>query len=243
VGVTAVALAGYLAQALIATRSPRAMTWPLPGISWSGSAVALGGAVGLAVALLLLRRGVLHRSFADYDEYVREGEVLAVYPHARREMWVEIRYLAPILLGLGLGWLAGRGLPAGGPPRLLQALAIPVAGYLVGAGLVWGVRILGTLAFGREAMGMGDVHLLGAIGAVLGWFEPILIFFVAPFSGLLWALMSIGLGSVFRMLRRQLPYGPHLALATLLVILGRPGIQRLCASHLPIGCPSPGLVP
>ena len=37
-------------------------------------------------------------------------------------------------------------------------------GYFVGCGIVWATRILGTLGFGKEAMGMGDVPLMGAAG-------------------------------------------------------------------------------
>ena len=82
--------------------------------------------------------------------------------------------------------------------------------------------MLGTLAFGREAMGLGDVHLMGAVGAVLGWFDPLVIFFVAPFIGLAWVFVT---GLVSRFTRRQgreLPYGPHLAAATVLLFFARP---------------------
>ncbi|MCI0674280.1 MAG: prepilin peptidase, partial [Phycisphaerales bacterium] len=84
-----------------------------------------------------------------------------------------------------------------------------------------------------EAMGLGDVHLLACIGAVLGWFDPILVFFLAPFSGLLWAFVSMGIASVFKRARRELPYGPHLAVATFLVIACRPGIEWLWVTLLP----------
>ena len=42
------------------------------------------------------------------------------------------------------------------------------AGLAFGFGLLWLVRFLGTAAFRREAMGMGDVFLMGAVGAVCG---------------------------------------------------------------------------
>jgi leader peptidase (prepilin peptidase)/N-methyltransferase len=35
-------------------------------------------------------------------------------------------------------------------------------GYFAGCTVVWATRIVGTLGFGREAMGLGDVHLMGA---------------------------------------------------------------------------------
>ena len=84
---------------------------------------------------------------------------------------------------------------------------------------------LGTLGFGVEAMGLGDVHLMGAVGAVLGWLDPILIFFIAPFSGLAWAAGNALWHRFKGGRRRELPYGPHLAVATLVVLLGYPGVQ------------------
>lgn len=191
--------------------------WPMPGVDWTWCMIAAGGITGVLLGCFLLWTGRLRYSFADYENYVTPGETLADYPHARREMGIELVFLMPVVLGMLAGCLIGVSLFEGSPPAWIQALGGSMLGYLVGGGLVWVVRILGTLGFGREAMGMGDVHLLGCIGAVMGWFDPIIIFFVAPFIGLFWTLLT----SVARH-RRELPYGPHLALATVFVLLCRP---------------------
>lgn len=231
--VTITAFVAYPLQAILPLRRGLAQTWPIPATCWTGTAMALGGMLGVVVAYILLRKGKLKYSFADYHEYVKEGETLGDYPHARREMKVEVGYLSFCIGGLVLGWLVGRVMPNTSPPVILQAMGGTFAGYLMGGGLIWGIRILGTLGFGREAMGLGDVHLLACIGAVLGWFDPILVFFLAPFSGLLWAFVSMGIASVFKRARRELPYGPHLAVATFLVIACRPGIEWLWVTLLP----------
>ena len=240
--VTFAAFIAYPLQALLPLRRSLAQTWPIPGLGWTGVAMAMGGMFGILISYVLLRYGKLPYSFADYHEYVKEGETLGDYPHARREMGKELLYLAPCIIGLTGGWLIGPLLPASSPPTILQALGATFAGYLMGGGLIWGIRILGSLAFGREAMGLGDVHLMGAIGAVLGWFDPILIFFLAPFSGLFWAFLSMGIASVFKRARRELPYGPHLAVATLAVILCRPGLHWAWKAYMPnVPWPASGL--
>ena len=181
------------------------------------------------------------QGFADYEQYVEPGEAFADYPHARREMAVEMLFLLPCIAGLVLGFMAGAKLPVGPPPVIVQAVSGSLLGYLVGGGVVWAVRILGTLGFGKEAMGLGDVHLLGAVGAVLGWADPIFIFLLAPFFGLAWAVLSMGFSSLLHKKRRELPYGPHLAVATLVVILCRPVVSWVQVTYLP-GVPQPGLV-
>lgn len=240
--ITITAMIAYPLQALMPLMPTPAQTWPIPGVGWHALMLSIGGMSGVFLSYALLRAGKLRYSFADYHEYLKEGEMLADYPHARREMAVELVFLAPCLIGMVLGWFAGS-LFAGVPGVFLQAIGATLAGYLMGAGLIWAIRILGTLAFGREAMGLGDVHLLGAVGAVLGWFDPILIFFLAPFSGIVWAFVSIGIASLFRRARRELPYGPHLAAATLVVILCRPGFQQAWTMYMPaVPMPKSGLV-
>ena len=140
-------------------------------------------------------------------------------------MLIELGYLLPCMIGAIAGWLLGGMFNSTCPPLFLQALGGTFAGYLMGGGLIWGVRILASLAFGKEAMGLGDVHLMAAVGAVLGWFDPILIFFLAPFFGLFWIILSRGFATVMKKRWTELPYGPHLAIATLVVVFCRPGIQ------------------
>jgi len=241
--VTITAFIAYPLQSILPHRSPASQTWPIYGVNWPWFLTACGGMLGILIALVLLKSGRLRYSFADYDDYVQEDEPLAEYPHARREMRIELLFLLPCIIGLVAGFVVGSLLlPNSAPPEFIQAVGSTLLGYLVGGGLIWTIRILGTLAFDREAMGLGDVHLLAAIGAVLGWFDPILIFFIAPFSGLVGAMLSKGLSAVFKLVKRQLPYGPHLAVATLVVLLCRPGIAALWQAYLSSPMPRRGLV-
>ncbi len=66
----------------------------------------------------------------------------------------------------------------------------------------------------REAMGMGDPHLLGMIGAFLGWQAVIFVIFVSSIYAIFAALViRVGFG-------KPLPYGPFLALGALSWCLG-----------------------
>jgi leader peptidase (prepilin peptidase)/N-methyltransferase len=96
-----------------------------------------------------------------------------------------------------------------------HGLAVSLAGLVVGGGSVWVVRILGQWVLKREAMGFGDVILMAAIGSFLGWQPTLIVFFLAP----LCALVVVAACWVFRR-DREIPYGPYLSLATLVVIVG-----------------------
>lgn len=165
------------------------------------------------------------------------------YPHARREMVKEMAFLAPVVcLAIVGAWLLN---PAGGPlapagpaPLWVLALSGSLLGAFAGGGVVWAVRILGSLAFGKEAMGLGDVHLMAAVGACLGWIDPVIAFFGAAFVGVGWALLGVLIGGGFK---RAMPYGPFLAVATLLTLLCKPWIEvllgRLSGAGGPLNLP------
>lgn len=223
---TVIALLAWLMQGLVPEPPLAEGHWPIPTVGWGLIGATLGGWLGVGVAWLGLNYGPIPRSFADYEDYVAEGETLAEYPFARREMWKELLFLLPICVGLvGGGMIVGAVRIDADVPRWLMAISAGLFGWLVGGGLVWGVRWLGTVAFGKEAMGMGDVHLLAAVGACLGWVDPIRIFFLAPFTALAWIALSRLAAMVRRTNGHELPYGPHLAAATVVIIFLRPAVE------------------
>jgi prepilin signal peptidase PulO-like enzyme (type II secretory pathway) len=93
-------------------------------------------------------------------------------------------------------------------------LVAALVGLVVSGGLVWAVRLIGTAALRREAMGFGDVTLMMMVGTFLGWQACLIAFFLAPFAALL-----IGLAQFI--LRRDdvIPYGPFLCLASAAVVV------------------------
>lgn len=158
----------------------------------------------------------------------------------RREVLREVLYLLPagvlalgaylVLTGIasvGAAWASlvdpGRAGAAGSHVAAFQGA---VCGYVVGGLWIWSARILGTLAFGKEAMGLGDVHLLAAVGAVTGWVVPSVAFFVAPVFGLLWAIYLWAARN-----QRELPYGPWLAAASFVVMLFYDAFADLLAPY------------
>ena len=172
----------------------RGWTWTLATpnpTQWGWIGAGLGGVAGIAVSLLLVRLGLIRRSFADYEQWEQAAlaeakaeqeaaggtpdatndpdaaQIWIQYPHARREMVIESAFASPIVLGMiGGAYALPRLVTAAQPaPLWLAVLAGVCLGYLIGGGAVWAVRIFGSLAFNKEAMGMGDVHLMAAAGA------------------------------------------------------------------------------
>lgn len=95
-----------------------------------------------------------------------------------------------------------------------HGLAVSLAGAIVGGGMIWFMRIIGHWVFRREAMGFGDVTLMAMIGTFLGWQPMILI----PFLACMIALVTVAGRGMFR-LGREIPFGPYLSMATLVILL------------------------
>lgn len=199
--------------------------WTIPLVGPAGLGAGLGGMAGIAASALLIRINHLRYSFLDFDLYVKEGDEIIDYPHPRRELEWELEFLGPIMLGIVLGWLVGSEWSGVELPLWAASLGGSLIGYLVGGGLIWLFRIAGTLAFGKEAMGLGDAHLLACVGAVLGWVDPIIVFFLAPFLAIGGILLGALVSRLVRGVARYIPYGPWLALASLVVLFGDPWIE------------------
>jgi len=128
-------------------------------------------------------------------------------------MWREYRRqpLAGIVnfgtVAVCIAWVAAG---AGGRTGLLTALV----GLVASGGLVWAVRLIGSAALRREAMGFGDVTLMMMVGTFLGWQASLITFFLAPFAGLLVGLAQL----VFRR-DDVIPYGPFLCLGAATVVV------------------------
>jgi len=181
--------------------------------------------VGWAISLALLATGVLKRSYEseasqDSPDHTQNTIDQSTFNH-RLEVAKEIVFLLPIILGSVAAYLVCKSsLPVRtwwidfSQKPLIAGLMGSIWGYFVGCGVVWATRILGTLSFGKEAMGLGDVHLMGAAGTVVGPSFVVVAFFIAPFFGLAWA----GLQMFFKK-TRQIPYGPFLSLAVFTVMI------------------------
>jgi leader peptidase (prepilin peptidase)/N-methyltransferase len=210
----------------------------LPVASAATGSLALGAAIGLAISMGLLASGLLKRSYETQenteDSQVEQNDNTAKGNSAesreevpeqnfnhRLEAFREIIFLAPIIIcSIAAYWIISSTVPLGWQNNfptqhpVIAGFLGSLWGYLVGCAIVWSVRIFGTFAFGKEAMGLGDVHLMGAAGAVIGPIPVVLAFFIAPFFGLAWA----GFQMFFKKIR-QIPYGPFLSLGIFIVII------------------------
>jgi len=214
----------------------------LPSASASASSLAAGAAIGLAISLGLLATGLIKRSYESEDVSTDQNEPRVtshesrVTNHESRinhrlEVCREIIFLLPIIACSAAAYCITREIPAVrswwvnfSQVPAIAGLFGSLWGYFVGCGVVWATRIFGTLGFGKEAMGLGDAHLMGAAGAVIGPVFVVVAFFVAPFFGLAWA----GFQMFFKK-TRQIPYGPFLSLGIVTVMI----LHDLIIDYLP----------
>jgi len=115
-----------------------------------------------------------------------------------------------------------------GQETRLDALIQSALGLALGYGILWLVANVGRLILRRDAMGMGDVKLLGAIGACLGWQAVLFSIFVSSLSGTLLGVGLIVAGK--KELQSKIPYGPHIALAAVVWMLCGPDLIDLYLS-------------
>jgi len=90
-----------------------------------------------------------------------------------------------------------------------------VGGLVFGFGLLWLVRWVGSKAFRREAMGMGDVFLMGAVGALFG---PVAVLVTLILSSVFGSIVGVALILLSKTKLggfTPIPYGPYICMGCL----------------------------
>lgn len=136
--------------------------------------------------------------------------------------------LAAALLSEGLQVASGEPLLSVRVPGTAVALPRVVAGGLAGLVVFVAIRAFSQLLFRREGMGLGDVKLAGAIGAMLGPALALLSFGLAIVAGAVLGIVLLAL----RLRRRMeyLPFGPFLAVSALAVLLAPRALEAAAVS-------------
>ena len=150
--------------------------------------------------------GLLLGTFVDLDHYILPDRVTI----GGMILGLTLSPLVPLLHGTNLPWTA-----------LMRA----GIGCAVGFGSLWLVATLGSLAFRKEAMGFGDVKLMGAVGAFLGWQSVVFTIIVSSFLGSLVGIALILAGK--RQMQGRIPYGPFIAAAAMIWIFWGPLLFNL----------------
>lgn len=183
---------------------------------------ALTGAIAAyTVLVLVLRSGA---PAGDPSPWIHAGVVFVVTAALLAAALIDIdhqilpdaitipgMWVAPVLaallpeLVLGPEAVVPSWLPESLPVRVAAA-AVSVAGIAAGAGTIWALGEVGSRAFGKEAMGFGDVKYLGMIGGIAGPAGALLALVAAAFVGSVAGLIRV---AVTR--DRYIPFGPFLA--------------------------------
>lgn len=84
-------------------------------------------------------------------------------------------------------------------------------GVLIGAGFMYGLLVIGRMIYKKEAVGEGDVFLLGGIGSVVGGWGIFDVIFLSSLIGTSYSVIAI----LNKKLTRQsaVPFGPFLSIA------------------------------
>lgn len=89
-------------------------------------------------------------------------------------------------------------------------------GMLAGGGIFLLITIIGGLMAGKEAMGLGDVKFMGALGLFFGWRMIVVITLIAFLLGAVIGVILIAKKN--KTTDDYIPFGPFLVIASLIAI-------------------------
>ena len=132
--------------------------------------------------------------------------------------------------------LVGLGLITGITAILLGAIDIGWKDAFMGAfifgGFLYVVALVGKIIFKKEAMGMGDVKLGIMMGLFLGWKMSIMSLYVSFLVASFVGLATLVTGKLKK--GDRIPFGPFLAIGTILVMFFGQAILELYISVITI---------
>lgn len=138
--------------------------------------------------------------------------------------------------GIAAGLILSIAVPSlHGTTSAWQSLTASAIGLAAGWGSLWLISIAGKVAFRKEAMGFGDVKLLGAIGAFMGWRAVVFTILASSLAGSFTGITLVAAGR--REMQSRIPYGPFLALAAMVWVLWGPGLWQMYLDLTRIGLP------
>ena len=110
--------------------------------------------------------------------------------------------------------------------KMYLPLAWSLAGLVFGFGLLWLIRFFGSKAFKREAMGMGDVFLMGAVGALFGPLAVLVTLILSSVFGSVVGLSMVALSKTRLGSFAEIPFGPYICLGCLAWMFWGPELVR-----------------
>ena len=140
--------------------------------------------------------------------------------------------LPGMVIGLLLSFVLPRVPGAALPPYWLNS----VVGLLLGGGVLYATNEIYYRVRGVDGMGMGDVKMLGMIGAFLGaWPTLPFVIFVSAIGGTAIGIVVMILSGQGR--KTAIPFGPFLALAATLYLFIGPEVMELYMQTIPSSPP------
>jgi len=127
--------------------------------------------------------------------------------------------IGSIPLGLAMAYLPDSWVPVW-PVSRMESLI----GLALGVGIFLLVLLIFKYATGKDGMGLGDVKLMGGIGAFVGYPALPAVVFFASVAGIITWLVMYSLRRADR--NYTLPFGPFLSAAALIVIMIRPWLVK-----------------
>ncbi len=178
----------------------------LPVVSWlilAGKCRHCGERISIQYPIIEALTGVMWAAALWYYGYTVTALSAAVFGTMLIGIAVTDarHYLIPneyTLGGLGIGLLLAL---RGGGAGIIAALI----GAAVGFGLLYVVAVVGAKAFGKEAMGGGDIKMMAMVGAFTGWKGVLLTIFGGSLLGTL-VFVPLSLRH-----KRLVPFGVFLA--------------------------------